>query len=93
MWTPDPSIIITADQRAAEASAQAWAAFRGERDRRIAKLDWVIAQKMEQESLGIPLTLTPELFDAVFVYRQALRDLPNSTVDPEFPIWPDEPSL
>lgn len=35
---------------------------------------------------------TPEIRQAWLVYRQSLRDLPELTVDPEYPIWPTPPS-
>jgi hypothetical protein len=33
--------------------------------------------------------LSPEEFEAWKVYRQALRDLPANTIDPENPPWPE----
>lgn len=93
MWSPDPSIIITAEDKAAAAMVDAWAVLRAERDRRLAETDWRITRHYE-ESLanGITPTLTPELFDLVFIYRQQLRDLPENTVDPANPDWPDAPA-
>jgi len=35
---------------------------------------------------------TPEAKQAWLDYRQALRDLPANTTDPENPIWPDAPN-
>lgn len=54
------------------------------RDKLLANSDWVITKAVEQntmDSLG-------EWKD----YRQALRDLPQNTVDPYNPVWPTPPS-
>jgi hypothetical protein len=51
---------------------EAWAAFRAERDRRLAETDWVVARAYER---GEPV---PEVWAA---YRQALRDLPGQLTD------------
>lgn len=47
MWSPDPSIISTAAQRAAEADAAAWSALRAQRDRLIAATDWMVLRNLE----------------------------------------------
>ncbi len=65
---------------------EAWAAFRAERDRRLAETDWVVARAYER---GEPV---PEAWAA---YRQALRDLPEQLTDEqvlsgEIP-WPKPP--
>jgi hypothetical protein len=67
---------------------EAWAAFRAERDRRLAETDWVVARAYER---GEPV---PEAWAA---YRQALRDLPEQLTDEqvlsgEIP-WPEPPEL
>lgn len=79
----DWSKVITAEQREAEAAATAWEAFRAERDRRIAATDWVILRNLET-SEPVP----QEWLD----YRQALRDLPETTADPAKPVWPKAPT-
>lgn len=83
MWTPDPSQIITAQQRESEALESAWAALRADRDKRIAASDWVILRNLETSD-PVP--------QAWLDYRQALRDLPENTDDPASPIWPEAPS-
>jgi hypothetical protein len=65
---------------------EAWAAFRAERDRRLAETDWVVARAYER---GEPV---PEAWAA---YRQALRDLPAQLTDEQvlrgdIP-WPEPP--
>jgi hypothetical protein len=67
---------------------EAWAAFRTERNRRLAETDWVVARAYER---GEPV---PEAWAA---YRQALRDLPERLTDEqvlsgEIP-WPEPPQL
>jgi len=67
---------------------EAWAAFRAERNRRLAETDWVVARAYER---GEPV---PEAWAA---YRQALRDLPEQLTDEqvlsgEIP-WPEPPEL
>ncbi len=65
---------------------EAWAAFRAERDRRLAETDWIVARAYER---GEPV---PEAWAA---YRQALRDLPGQLTDErvlagDIP-WPEPP--
>jgi hypothetical protein len=67
---------------------EAWAAFRAERDRRLAATDWIVARAYER---GEPI---PEAWAA---YRQALRDLPEQLTDEQvlggnIP-WPEPPEL
>jgi hypothetical protein len=60
--------------------ADAWNAFRAERNRLLAASDWTV--------LGDSPTPT-----AIWkAYRQQLRDLPANTTDPFAPIWPTPPS-
>ncbi|MGE5552816.1 MAG: tail fiber assembly protein [Betaproteobacteria bacterium] len=63
----------------AEREAQALAALRAERDARLAACDWT-------QLPDVPLT--PEQKAAWAAYRQALRDLPETTTDPFNPVWP-----
>ena len=91
-WTPDPSIIITAEQKEAEALEQAWAALRAERDRRFDATRWLTERHVEELALDLDTTLTPEQHTDLLTYRQALRDLPENTTDPINPIWPETPN-
>jgi hypothetical protein len=65
---------------------EAWAAFRTERNRRLAETDWVVARAYER---GEPV---PEAWAA---YRQALRDLPAQLTDEQVLAgdipWPEPP--
>lgn len=83
MWTPSTDQIITAEQRQAQAQAEAWDTLRAERDKRLADSDWVILRNLET-SEPVP--------QAWLDYRQALRDLPENTIDPADPNWPTVPS-
>ena len=53
---------------------------RKERTRLLAETDYMV------------LSDTTEISDAWKTYRQALRDLPANTTDPENPPWPTKPS-
>ena len=55
-------------------------ALRRERTAKLAETDWML------------LSDTAEMSDAWKTYRQALRDLPANTTDPENPTWPTKPS-
>ncbi len=67
---------------------EAWAAFRAERDRRLAETDWTVVRAYER---GEPV---PEAWAA---YRQALRDLPEQLTDKQVLAgdipWPEPPEL
>ncbi len=54
-----------------------WEMLRGQRNGRLAETDWWIAR-------GNPT-------DDELAYRQALRDLPENTADPDNPNWPEKP--
>lgn len=55
-----------------------WAELRSLRTRRLAETDWWASSDR---------TMT----DEQAAYRQALRDLPANTADPENPTWPTKP--
>lgn len=62
----------------ADRIAEAWAALRAERDRRLAASDWIVARAYER---GEPV---PEAWAQ---YRQTLRDLPQTLTDEEVLAW------
>lgn len=62
----------------ADRIAEAWAALRAERDRRLAESDWVVVRAYER---GEPV---PEAWAQ---YRQTLRDLPQTLTDEEVLAW------
>tara|TARA_B100000941_G_scaffold269057_1_gene226094 strand:- start:54 stop:335 length:282 start_codon:yes stop_codon:yes gene_type:complete len=57
-----------------------WEVLRRERNRRLTETDY------------LALSDTVEMSDDWKTYRQALRDLPSITSDPENPSWPTKPS-
>jgi len=80
-------IQFTVDTEALEAATQnhnqsQWLMFRGERTQRLSECDWVLLS-------DVPLT--QEKLDEWKVYRQALRDLPSTTEDPQNPVYPTPP--
>lgn len=54
--------------------------LRNERNNRLVESDWT------------QLADAPVDREVWTVYRQALRDLPNSTVNPASPVWPEKPN-
>ena len=58
--------------------------LREERNRRIAQTDYLFTSDFPHA--------TPEARQEWFEYRQALRDLPTATEDPENPVWPVAPT-
>ena len=63
--------------------AQPWKELRTERNKRIARTDYLFTSDYPHA--------TEEVKQAWFDYRQALRDLPANTTDPENPVWPLAP--
>ena len=59
-----------------------WKAVRAERDRLLADCDWT-------QVADAPLTATEK--EAWAVYRQALRDIPQTQDDPDDIVWPERP--
>ena len=63
--------------------AQPWKELREERNKRIAQTDYLFTSDYPHA--------TEEVKQAWLDYRQALRDLPANTTDPENPVWPVAP--
>ncbi|WP_417585154.1 phage tail assembly chaperone [Pelagibacterium sp.] len=61
-----------------------WLWLRSARNQRLTASDWVILRNLET-SEPVP--------QAWLDYRQALRDLPDNTIDPVDPDWPEVPDL
>lgn len=57
--------------------------FKSKRDILLQKSDWVVSISDSP--------LPQDKIDEWKVYRQALRDLPSMTEDPENPVWPTPP--
>jgi len=64
--------------------AQPWKELREERNKRIAETDYLAIPDYPHP--------TEEAKQAWLDYRQALRDLPSNTTDPENPVWPQAPT-
>lgn len=56
-----------------------WKKLREARDQRLERCDWTQVPDAPVDQA------------AWAVYRQALRDLPENTLDPQNPVWPDTP--
>ena len=54
------------------------------RNQRLAETDWIFSTDYH-----IPSELRKKWTE----YRQALRDLPSVTTDPENPVWPEKPTV
>jgi hypothetical protein len=65
----------------AHREAQAWAALRAERNTRLAASDWT-------QVADAPVDAA-----AWAAYRQALRELPQTTTNPFAPLWPEQPQV
>ena len=61
-----------------------WEDLRSERDKYLVESDYLFTADYPHP--------TPEIKQAWMDYRQALRNLPNNTVDAENPVWPVKPS-
>ncbi len=62
---------------------EAFKTLREERFNRLLKCDYTVMSDYVHP--------TPEIKQAWLDYRQALRDLPANTTDPENPVWPEAP--
>lgn len=78
----DWSKVVTKEQRDAEATAAKFNAFITERNNRLDTTDWVVTRSLETNE-PIP--------EACLTYRQALRDLPETTTDYDNVEWPIKP--
>jgi hypothetical protein len=58
--------------------------LRQERNRRLAEVDWIFSTDYH---------IPDQMRDEWTRYRQALRDLPSLTEDPENPVWPEKPTV
>ena len=57
---------------------------RQERNKRLADVDWIFSTDYH---------IPDQMRDEWTRYRQALRDLPSLTEDPENPVWPEKPTV
>lgn len=78
-WVQTWEIVDAPPALMAEWIVDAWNNLRTKRNRLLADSDWT--QVLD----------TPVDHLTWAAYRQALRDLPDNTVDPFNPVWPDKP--
>lgn len=76
-------VLIVSD----EAKEQTAAEVRAERERRIDAIRWRIERYQTQEAAGIETTDTAEQYQAVLMYIQALRDVPEQAGFPDNIVW------
>ena len=75
---------VVVDRPAAELEAErleaAWNNLRAQRNRLLSSCDWTQVPDAPVDQ------------SAWAAYRQALRDLPDNTIDPFNPVWPQQPA-
>ncbi|MEZ0197326.1 phage tail assembly chaperone [Pseudomonas qingdaonensis] len=70
-----PEVELTADELAA--NERAW------RDAEVSSTEWLVTRHRDEQDMQVVTTLTAEQFAELLVYRQALRDLPQSEAFPD----------
>ena len=81
---PKPTLEELTEKWNEHLAAQPLKKLRQERDRRLAEVDWIFSTDYH---------IPDQLRDEWTRYRQALRDLPSLTEDPENPVWPEKPTV
>ena len=83
-FTAEEETARDAEEAAEEAAkpARAMLALRTKRNTLLTESDWT-------QSPDSPLT--DEVIDDWAIYREELRDLPDTTADPANPVWPEVP--
>ena len=61
------------------------------REGKIQEVEWLRFRHKDQIDMGVSTTLTSGQYEELLEYIQALRDLPETAVDPKAPVWPTEP--
>ncbi len=81
----DPPVnALTVEQLAA--NERAW------RDTEVSWTEWLMTRHRDEQDMELSSTLTPEQFTELLVYRQALRDWPQSDPFPDSTQRPVEPT-
>ncbi|HCE1515538.1 TPA: phage tail assembly chaperone [Vibrio parahaemolyticus] len=65
-------------------SSQRWSQVREQRDKLLRETDW---------ALTIDSPVDAETIEALKIYRQSLRNIPQDYTDPESVIWPQLPLI
>lgn len=79
--TTDPEFTLQ------EIEDNAWLTLRVERDRLLKATDFMMTYDYYMNKLSVQEQTDVE------TYREALRNLPDNTVDPENPTWPTKPQI
>lgn len=82
----DGQFVLKTDDAAKEQRA---VEVRAERDRRIDAVRWRIERYQTQAAAGLETTETAEQYQAVLMYVQALRDVPEQEGFPDTIEWPE----
>lgn len=77
----NPMVVVDNELVAAKKD-RAWVSLRVQRNSRLAECDWT-------QTVDAPLNAQDKA--AWQEYRRILRDLPETTLDPENPAWPEKP--
>ncbi|MDX1300889.1 tail fiber assembly protein [Photobacterium sp.] len=75
---------ISSEDKAVILNNIKWEDIRETRQRLIFETDWTQGQDSP---------LSPGIIADFATYRQALRDIPQNTANPDEVVWPDKPSL
>lgn len=84
---PDGQPVLIDIPKNPEMEERAW------RDARISSIEWLVNRHRDELDMQLSTTLTPEQFSDLLVYRQGLRDWPQSELfpgierRPQPPIW------
>ncbi len=82
----DGRFVLKTDDAAKEQKA---VEVRAERDKRIDAVRWRIERYQTQTAAGLETTDTTEQYQAVLMYIQALRDVPEQAGFPDTIEWPE----
>ena len=85
VWAQDNT--ADAEFTVQEIEDRAWADLRNERDRLLKATDFMMTYDYYIDKM------TSQEQTDVSEYREALRDLPGNTADPENPSWPTKPQI
>lgn len=63
----------------------------GKRDSLFSQTEWRLGRFNSQIALGVPTTDSPEKYQEILVYLQALRDITEQSQYPSNILWPIQP--
>ncbi|WP_065759693.1 phage tail assembly chaperone [Pseudomonas defluvii] len=88
---PGPFHVWVSGSWLLNAEAQS-AAERYWRDGQVTATEWLVTRHRDEQDMQLATTLTPERFSELLVYRQGLRDWPQSSLFPDVEQRPAAPS-